>query len=615
MNSRYIVLFLLLSQLVFTISKAQNPGISLEQIWKENTYRSESVSGIRSLSDGVHYTSVIRNNKGQSIVKYAYETGMPVDTIFTTASIDRDDFAFSGYNYNPNETKLLLATEGESIYRHSSKANYFAYDLKEESLTPITDFTKGKQQLAAFSPTANKVAFVRDNDLYLADLDNDTEKQLTTDGKWAEIINGAVDWVYEEEFSFNQGFYWSPDGSKIAYYKFNERDVPEFNITYYNALYPEIYNYKYPKAGEKNSKVRVMVYDLASERNTEVEINANADQYIPRIKWTKNPGVLCVMRLNRHQNKLEFLLAEAETKGEDVIPVEIAYTETTETYLEINDNLIFLNDQKHFLWNSEKDGWNHIYLFDMEGNEVAQLTGGEWEVIDFYGLDPDHNRIFFSAAIDSPIEKEVYSLDFEKAIRKYKKTGETARPDDLPAPKNLTPNNHTNRGDFSNTFAYFINFESSANQPNHITLRNAKGKVVRELKDNAALKKKVNALEINPKEFGVFKTEAGHDLNYWMIKPPNFDAEKKYPVMFMVYGGPGKNTVLNEWGGSNYFWHQLLAQSGYVIISVDPRGTMRRGKDFKHSTYLQLGKLETEDLIYSAQHFGNLDFIDADRIG
>ncbi|MCA1762782.1 MAG: S9 family peptidase, partial [Flavobacteriales bacterium] len=568
-----------------------------------------------SLKDGKHYTSIGRDGNGQFLVKYAYETGLAVDTIFSTNDIDRENFRFSDYTYNPDETKLLLATERESIYRRSSKSHYFAYDLNEKKLVPITGFSKGKQQLAAFSPTANQVAFVRDNDLYISDLDENTEEQLTTDGKWGEIINGAIDWVYEEEFSFHRGFYWSPDGSKIGYYKFDESDVPEFNITYYNDLYPENYNFKYPKAGEKNSEVRVMVYDLASNSHAEVDVNSEADQYIPRIKWTKNSDLLCVMRMNRLQNKLEFLLANTKNASEDEISVETVYTETAETYIEINDNLIFLDDEKHFVWNSEKDGWNHIYLFDMDGSEVARLTGGDWEVIEFYGVDQENMRVFFSAAIGSPIEKEIYSLDFEKAIQKFKKTGKTVQPSELPKPKNLTPNGHTNSAAFSNTFSYFINFESAANQPNHITLRDARGKTVRDLKDNSELKKKVEKLDINPKEFGAFKTEAGHELNYWMIKPPVFDPEKEYPVMFMIYGGPGSNTVSNSWGGSNYFWHQMLAQSGFVIISVDPRGTMRRGRDFKHSTYRQLGKLETEDLIYSAKHFGNLDYIDADRLG
>lgn len=598
---------------------AQKDSITLKKIWN-GSYSPKMVAGIVSMNDGVHYTSSTWNDGGQYIVKYAYQTGSPVDTLLSSADLKgKNDEAlrFSSYSFSPNEDKILLATDEEAIYRRSSKANFYAFDLGDRSLTPITDFSAGKQQLAAFSPTENKVGFVRGNDLYIADLDNGTEKQVTTDGKWGSVINGAVDWVYEEEFAFARGFYWSPEGTKIAWYRFDESKVKEYELLYYETLYPRVYDYKYPKAGETNSTVTIHVYDLKNESKTKVDVGAEADQYIPRIKWTLDDTKLAVMRLNRHQNHLEFLLADfSGNKGETVVPVRI-YDETSETYIDVNDNLIFLDDKTHFIWNSEKDGWNHIYMYDFSGKEVAQLTRGPWEVVDFYGVDQDNKRLFFSAAVEGPLGREIYSLDYAPVLRSAGKTKKTIVPEDDMRKKltRLTPNGHTNEAAFSNSFAYFINFESAADSPYRITLKDATGKKIRDLETNEKLRKELDQLRISPKEFGKLPTENGVELNYWMIKPADFDPAKKYPVMFMIYGGPGSNTVLDSWGGTNYFWHQMLAQQGYIIVSVDPRGTMYRGRDFKHSTYLNLGKLETIDMIEAAKYFGNLAYVDADRIG
>ncbi len=599
---------------------AQEKEITLSDIWRDGTFRSEYVSGLRSMKDGQHYTSQVRTSGGAAIVKYKYKTGEAIDTLFKSSALPRSEngaLSFSDYTFNSDETKILLATSQEAIYRRSSKANYFAADLASGKVEPITDFSNGKQQLADFSPTENKVAFVRDNNLFIKDLDSGNEIAVTTDGKWGEIINGAVDWVYEEEFGFHRGFYWSPEGTKIAYYRFNETDVREFSMKYYNGLYPEIYDFKYPKAGEKNSQVQVKLFELSSGKHYELDVNHENDQYIPRIKWTRDDNVVSILRMNRHQNHLEILTADMKDVNPGLLPLKEIYSETAETYIEVNDNLIFLEDGENFIWNSEKDGWNHIYIFNMEGEEVAQLTKGDWEVIEFYGANTSNQTLYFSAAIENSIGQEVYSLSFGSALKKHKKTGKPVVPSaDMSASLNkLTPNGHTNDANFSASYDYFINFESSAAMPYHIALYASSGKKQRDLKTNESLRSTLAEYKILEKEFGVYQTEAGHELNYWMIKPADFDPSKSYPVMFMIYGGPGSNTVTNSWGGSNYFWHQMLAQQGYVIVSVDPRGTMRKGRDFKHSTYLQLGKLETEDMIDAAKHFGGMDFIDSERIG
>lgn len=589
---------------------AQDAQITLEKIWKSAEFSARSVSGIRSMKDGIHYTRMAFDESGgQYIIKHAYDTGAEVDTLLKPSDTRIDSlnrFKFTNYSFNDEENRLLLATDTEAIYRRSWRANYYALDLNTGTLKPITEFGLGKQSLAAFSPVGNQVAFVRNNDIFIADLDEGTETRVTDDGVQNKIINGAVDWVYEEEFSFHRGFYWSPEGTKIAYYRFDESEVREFSMDIYGGLYPQPYEFKYPKAGEKNSEVRILVYNLASQKSRDVRIDPDPEQYIPRIKWSKSDNELCVMRMNRHQSHLEFLLADTRAKSAD-IPVRAIYDERSDTYIEINDNLIFLDDGKHFIWNSERDGWNHIYAYDLSGKEVGRLTMGKWEVIDFYGVDQVNETVYFSAAIESPLQQSVYAVHYGKIF----KTGKSSKL----TPVQLTRNEGVNDADFSADFTYFINFESHANIPPEVSLCYSSGEEIRVLEDNSELKSTLATYRMNPKTFGEFETEAGHSLNYWMIKPPDFDPDKAYPVMFMIYGGPGSNTVSNSWGGSNYMWHQMLAQEGYVVVSVDPRGTMRRGRDFKHSTYLQLGKLETEDFIASAGHFGKMDFVDADRFG
>ncbi len=609
---------LALSLLALNVT-AQKADITLQKIWKSGEFAAKGVSGIRSMNDGLHYTSNVREKNIQYIVRYAYANGDAIDTLFSSkglSTFDGKPFEFSSYDFNSNESRLILAGDEERIYRHSSRAYFYSCEVRKNNISPVTDFSKGKQELAAFSPVANKVAFVRGNNIFINDLDSQQEQQATFDGKWAQVINGALDWVYEEEFSFHRGFYWSPGGDRIAYYRFDETEVPEFNISMYTGLYPSLYNYKYPKAGERNSLVQIFVYDLAQNKSREVEISANAEQYIPRIAWTQSPGKLCIMRMNRHQSHLEFLLADAALAG-NTVAAKIIYSEKSATYIDINDNLIFLEGEKYFIWNSEKDGWNHIYIFDMQGNEVAQLTHGNWEVTEFYGADQKDGILYFSASMDGPLSTSVYSTPFRSVLRSYEKSRNTVVPaaDTRKDHTLLTPNKNSNRADFSKSFKYYINSESGSGKPPYIGLWDNKGNKIRELESNNLLQANIEKYNIAPVEFSKFRTTAGHELHYSMIKPVNFDSSKKYPMVLIVYGGPGSNQVANRWGGSDFFWHQMLAQNGYIIVSVDPRGTMHRGRDFKHSTYLQLGKLETEDFIESAKYFGSQSYIDSERIG
>ncbi len=579
-------------------SIAQDKELSNELIWYSGEFRTEYVGGINSMNDGVHYTSLEFGDAGSDIIKYSYASGEKVQTVATSKEVFGDlGLSIEDYEFSADESKLLVATDVESIYRHSTAANYYIWDIKSKKLTPLSDFSKGKQRLADFSPSGNSVAFVRENNVFIYSATDGSETQVTSDGVVNEVINGATDWVYEEEFGFDKGLYWSNDGNKLAYYRFDESAVKEFQMAMYGDLYPEQYKFKYPKAGEVNSTVSIHVYDLNTNKSRLVNTGTETDIYYPRIKWTEDPNQLCIMRMNRHQNELEFLLCDNRAKS-TILPTTVIYKEAAKTYVEVNDNLFFSKDGQGFYWNSEKDGYNHIYYVVIAGGGMRQLTSGNWDVIDFYGVDESKGMLYFSSSQESTLEKHVYAKGIKNRsfIKLSKKAG-------------------TNDGVFSNTFRYFINYNSSANTAPYITMNDNKGKELRVLKDNAALMETMSAYDLSPKEFFTFDNSSGDMLNCWMIKPNGFDPSKKYPVFVTIYGGPGHNTVLDSWDGRNLLWHQMLAEQGYIVVSCDPRGTMYRGREFKHSTYQQLGKLETEDFIDFAKHLQGLDYVDADRIG
>jgi dipeptidyl-peptidase-4 len=425
------------------------------------------------------------------------------------------------------------------------------------------------------------------------DLISGKEDAITKDGKQNEIINGATDWVYEEEFALSQAFFWSPDGSKIAYLRFDERKVMEYNMQTYGNLYPGLYTFKYPKAGEDNSMVNVFVYDAKLGKSVKMQTGDNKDQYIPRIQWTSKGAELCVTRLNRHQNHLELLLANP-LNGE----VKTMLEEKSETYIDVHDNLQFLQDGKRFIWSSELGGFNHLYLYGMDGKRINAITSGNFDVTEFYGINENTGLVYFQAANPTPMDRSLFTA-------KLNGKGQ----------KNLLPVNGHQSPEFSSDFSFFILNQSNANAPSDYSLYSGDGKLIRTLESNKTLKDKLAEYTLSPKTFFNFTTKQGTVLNGWMIKPSNFDATKKYPVFMTVYGGPGHNTVENAWEGSNYLWYQLLAQKGYIVVSVDNRGTGNRGEAFKKSTYKQLGKLETEDQMEAAAYLASQSYVDAARIG
>ncbi len=572
------------------IALAQQP-ITLEKIWAEYEFVPEYVSGFNFLNDGQSYTRL----EGDKVVKYDLLRGRQLGVVFDGAQAANDQYngQVHSYAFSADEQKLLISTETEQIYRHSTRARYFVWDLETQTLTPV--FREGKIRYATFSPQGDKVAFVYENNLYYKDLNSGEVVQVTRDGKRNEIINGATDWVYEEEFGFARAFQWSPDGQRIAFYRFDERQVPEFTMTNYKGgLYPEYVTFKYPKVGQPNSIVTIHVYHLDRKMTRQIATGDETDIYIPRIKWTRDPYLLCVFRMNRHQNRLELLLAETTT-GKTSLMLE----ETSKWYIDIHDNLTFLADGRHFIWTSEQDGYNHIYLYDMGGQLVRQLTKGPWEVTDFYGVDEANGMIYFQAAMDSPMDRKVYAvrLDGKGRIKK------------------LNRHDGWNSAQFSSTFDYFVNTWSTINTPPVFTVCDRNGKELRVIEGNIALRDKQRAYGVSQVEFFDFTTSEGVTLNGWMIKPPAFDATKQYPVLMYVYGGPGSQQVTDAWKGQNYWWFQMLAQQGFIVACVDNRGTGGRGAEFKKMTYLQLGHYETIDQIEAARYLGSQPWVDAERIG
>ncbi|MFH1120892.1 MAG: DPP IV N-terminal domain-containing protein [Bacteroidota bacterium] len=600
MKMRLLSLTLILAtlQITFTAS-AQESGkpFTLEDLMKKRIFAPASVEGLKSMGDGIHYTTLSEDNR--QLEKFSYKTGEKVATI-----LNLDDFPeikirmIVDYEFSADEGRLLIQSDYEPLYRRSFKAGYYIFDIAARKFTPLSP--NGKQQLATFSPDGNLVAFVRENNLFIADPARGSEIKITSDGKFNEIINGAPDWVYEEEFEYNKAFSWSSDSKKLAYVKFDERNVKMFNMTLFqgqkpamdeNALYPSNSQFKYPKAGEDNSDVTVHIYNLESGNTLRADIGPEKDQYIPRIMFTGDPSALAILRLNRLQNMVEILKTNASTGRSSVI-----YTEVNKCYIDESnfDRLSFLPDGKHFVITSEKDGWTHLYLYDVEGALVRQLTSGNFDVTGYYGFDPAKKIFYYQAAAVSPIQTEVYSVSMD---------GRT---------KLLSLTKGTNTADFSSSFRYFIGTFSSASTPAVYTLYDASGKQIRVLEENAELRAKLDEYKPSLKSFFSFTTSENVTLNAWVIYPPDFDTSKKYPVLMNQYSGPNSQEVLDRWGIG---FDEYIAQKGYIVMCVDPRGTGGRGEAFRKVTYLQLGKYETIDQIEAAKYMASLPYVDGSRIG
>lgn len=561
--------------------------ITLEDIWAKGTFRSKSIDEIRSMKNGENYCIL----KREGIEKYAYATGKKTEEIVSFSDLKfktESEYVFD-YQFNQDESKLLLATNPQFIYRRSYLANYYIYDIKTKQLTSVS---KDKVRLTEFAPDGSKVAYVKDNNLFMLYLSDMQETQITTNGEFNKIINGTTDWVYEEEFAITKGFFWSPDSKKIAFYSFDESKVKEYTIPYYGSLYPVQYTYKYPKAGEDNSVVSVLVYDIEARQTHNIDLGPNKDIYIPRLQWTLNNEVF-VHKLNRHQNHYELFVANCNDYKLNKI-----YDERNECYIEQVEDVNFLSDKKNFILKSEKNGFMNLYKVNIYTKEIEPITTGQYDVADICYIDDKSGKIYFTAAQSEAYNRELLLVDKNKKIKK------------------LSGKVGTYTADFSATGKYYISSFSDTDTPTVYTVNDNTGKTLVVLEDNKDLKAVLSNYGKERKEFGKFKTSSGQDLNYWIIKPEKMESGKKYPLLFYVYGGPGSQEVLNSQSrASDYMWFRMLAQKGYVVACVDGRGTGMRGEKFKKCTYMELGKYETEDQIEAAKYFGSLSFIDKNRIG
>lgn len=563
--------------------------ISVEDFTINPTFESKSVSGINWMNNGKFYTSLVDNR----VFKFDITTGEVVDTVFNGHLFPA--LSISQYSFSENEDKLLIASDKKSIYRRSYLAEYFVYDIPSSNLRKLSP--NGKQSYATFSPDGSKIGFVRSNNLFYVNLADMSEVQVTTDGNFNTIINGTTDWVYEEEFGFVEAFYWSPDSKRIAFYRFDETDVREYNLQIWgNKLYPKDYRFKYPKAGETNSTVSVWVYSLESKEKTRIDIGEEKDIYIPRVKWTTDPGTLSVRRLNRLQNEQALLHADVVTGKSNAV-----ITEKSKTYIDVEfvDDLIYLSDGRHFVYTSEEEGYKHLYLYGMDGSKKHQITSGAFEVTTLIGLNEKTRTLYYVSTEASPLERQFYSiqLDGKKKTRLSEGAGQHVI-------------------SMSDDFQFYIDHYNSASSPTVVSLFRTKGnKLVKVLEENTDLKSRVKEYQVADKEFFSFAGEGGTQLNGYLLKPSNFEEGKKYPLILYQYSGPGSQNAGNTWAGSHFYFHQLLTAEGFIIAVVDPRGTGGRGAEFKKSTYKQLGKYELDDLVAAADYLGSLAYVDKQRLG
>ena len=568
-----------------------------------SAYRTEGIYGIKPMLDGEHYTQISRD--GKKIVKYSFKTGKEVGTVFDVETArDCTLKSFDDYIMSPDETKILIQTETKPIYRHSFTAVYYIFNVRNNTIEPLSD--GGPQQVPLFSPDGNQIAFVRENNIYLVKLlFGNSESQVTKDGKYNEVLNGIPDWVYEEEFAFNRAFDFNADGTMLAYIRFDESKVPMYSFPWYKGLkpsleeyrvYPGAYEYKYPMPGIDNSKVTVHTFDIKTKVTREMDLPLDPDGYIPRIQFTDDANVLAIMTLNRHQNRFDLYFANPRSTL-----CKLAVRDNAEQYIKEDAYGSMAFYPENFVMMSERDGYNHLYLYTAGGHLIKQITKGEFEVKNFLGWDTKSNTYYYTSNEGSPLRTAIYKID-----SKGRKT-------------KLSSKEGSNRAIFSKNMKYYINTFSNINTPPVITINDNNGKTLTTLVDNQKLVQKVAGIQMPIKEFFTFKTSDGIELNGWMMKPANFDPSKKYPVIMHQYSGPGSQQVLDQWGigarRDGGIFEAYMADRGFISVCVDGRGTGGRGAAFEKCTYMNLGVKEARDQVETALYLGTLPYVDAKNIG
>lgn len=577
--------FLLIAVTIAVASFAQS--LNLKDI-TSGVYRPKGVPATVSSADGEFYYQP--NTEQTQIIKYSYKTGQPVATVFDVSTArDCNISKFEGYLMSPDENRLLVYTSSEPIYRRSFKADYYYFDIRRNLIKKLTE-NKSKQQSPVFSHDGRMLAYVTGNNIWLAKFDYGTESQITKDGAFGKIINGATDWAYEEEFTVTELMDFSPDNKLLAFVKFDETNVPEFSFqNFKHQLYPTLQSFKYPKAGEANSKVSCNVFDIESKTIRDIKFPPNTSfEYIPKIVFAPN-SQLAVLTLNREQNDFNMYFSDPRS-----LISKLILREQNDRYINFDffNSIHFIGDQ--FTYISEKSGYSHIYLYSMAGVQQKQLTSGNYDVTGILACDPVSKSVFYEAAEDSPLQRGIYKVDLVKGTK-----------------TKLSAKAGYNTAIFSSNGKYYINNWSNTNTPNLITLNDASGKELRVLEDNKALQNKVASAGIPKKEFITVQGADGSNLNAWIMKPLNFNPSQQYPLLMVQYSGPDSQEVLDRF---NIDWVHYLVNQGYIVASVDGRGTGARGQEFRKCTYMNLGIKESDDQIAAAKYFATLSYINPSDI-
>ena len=600
MNMRRIML----SALMMLVGMALLAGekLTLEEI-TSGVFRQDYMQAVRPMADGETYSQI--SDDGKQVVTYSFRTGKQVSVLFDAATARGAQIgSVDNYIMSPDGKRMLIQTQTESIYRHSFTAVFYIYDIRNNKLVPLSD--GGPQQTPVFSPDGNQIAFVRQNNIYLVKLLYDNaESQVTKDGKWNEVINGIPDWVYEEEFSTNSSMVFSADSKQIVWIRYDESAVKQYSMQLFKGLaperkefaeYPGDYTYKYPVPGQVNSKVSVLSYDIQSHQTRKIDLPLDADGYIPRIKATSDPTKIAIFTMNRHQDVLRIYMANPLSTV-----CQLAIEDKVDKYIKEDVLADVKITDKHILLPSERDGYNHLYLYNLNGQLQRQIVKENYVVTSVYGYDEQTGDTYFAANPNGPTDQQVMVAHAN---------GKTEL---------LSAKAGVNRAVFSQNFKYFINIWSDVDHPTQYTLCQNNGKTLLTMIDNQQLVQKLAGYDLGKKEFFTFKTSEGVELNGWMVKPKDFNPSKKYPVIMYQYGGPGNQQVLNQWGigmsGNGAILEQYLAQQGYVCVCVDNRGTGGRGAAFEKCTYLRLGELEARDQVETAIWLGQQSYVDKERIG
>ncbi len=566
-------------------------------------YSAKRIYGVHPLNDGERYSQLSQDSK--QIVAYSFKTGEKESTLFDVAQtrgkvkLERID----GYIMSPDEKNILIQTQTQSIYRRSKTAVYYIYSMVNRTLTPLSD--GGPQECPVWSPDGYMVAFVRDNNIFLVKLlFNNSESQVTKDGKFNHIINGKPDWVNEEEFVTDRSLTFNADNTMLCWIRYDETDVPTFSFPWYKGMnpekkeyltYPGSYEYKYPMAGEQNSRVSVLSFDIKSHQTRTLQVPLDKDGYIPRIFPTSDASKLAVITLNRHQDRMDIYMANPRSTE-----ARLAVRDEVKHYIGENayNQMLFIDGG--FILCSERDGWNHIYHYDLNGNLKKQVTSGNYAVTDFYGYDDKTGSYFYASTQEGVTRRAIYKTDVKgKVVKISSKPG-------------------TNSAVFSKSMKYFMNVYNNISTPPVTTLCDQSGRTLKTLIDNKELVDKLTGLNLGQREFFSFRTSNGTELNGYMVRPADFKPSNRYPVILFQYSGPGSQQVLDSWNAGNMggcLYEQYLAQKGFISVCVDGRGTGGRGADFEKQTYLKLGQMEAQDQVETALYMASHSYVDKNRIG